>query len=374
MRYILCVAACIASVAAYATALCPSRPACASVACFQEWSWCHYRAQKPTIPNGVPGDLSRKHTLGPRADSQIRNAVQYPKKVAQHRTVTDLSRSIDPFNIWYDVQTLSNFTNRCFQPVYTSEGPLARQWLENRLSLLKVATKTDRSVEAWRQRTVVATIPGRSNRTIVVGAHYDSCIDKDSSTWRPIIVPGADDNASGAMTILEALRVLLQNEEIATGKANYTIEFHWYASRFGHQDGSDLLFERYSTQEKRDIAAVLNQDQTGYTGDLSDDEEPAFGLITDYTDKNLTRFVSLIIDEYTATPAKLILCGSVCSDHVSATKAGYPSAYVRESPRIYDFSTKLESDTIGPLNVTHMVEHAKLVVGFVVELAFADLG
>ncbi|OSS51774.1 hypothetical protein B5807_03998 [Epicoccum nigrum] len=183
-----------------------------------------------------------------------------------------------------------------------------------------------------------------------------------------------DDNASGSMTNLEALRVLMRNETIAKGKAPHTIEFHWYAARNGPLNGSAALFKEYSTLQNREVVAMLNQNRTGYTRELPDNEVPAFGLVADFTDKGLTEFVSLVIGEYTSAPFRFALCGGVCSDHVSATENGYPSAYVRDSVEGRNYHLNTPLDTVDTLNLTHMVEHAKLVVGFVTELAFADLG
>jgi len=56
-----------------------------------------------------------------------------------------------------------------------------------------------------------------------------------------------------------------------------------------------------------------------------------FGVMADYTEASLTSFVRHITKEYTKTDAADTECGYACSDHASATKAGYPSAYVLES-------------------------------------------
>jgi bacterial leucyl aminopeptidase len=67
-------------------------------------------------------------------------------------------------------------------------------------------------------------------------------------------------------------------------------------------------------------------------------------------------------------------CGYGCSDHASATKAGYPSAFAFESafgddsPYIHT-----EEDTMETVNFDHVIEHAKMTVGFAYELAYAAL-
>lgn len=67
-------------------------------------------------------------------------------------------------------------------------------------------------------------------------------------------------------------------------------------------------------------------------------------------------------------------CGYGCSDHASATAAGYPSSFVIEaamdetSPYIHT-----ADDTLDTVSYEHMIEHAKLVTGYAYELAFAEL-
>tara|TARA_R110002003_G_scaffold448_22_gene20019 strand:+ start:1535 stop:2074 length:540 start_codon:yes stop_codon:yes gene_type:complete len=178
------------------------------------------------------------------------------------------------------------------------------------------------------------------------------------------------------MTILEAFRTLLLNETIASGQAEHPIEFHWYAAEEVGLLGSSNIFYSYADVGKQ-VAAMLNQDMTGYTaGYTAHNITPKFGLVTDNTDMSLTSFTRRIIDAYTSTEAGDTQCGYGCSDHVSATRAGYPSAFVFEgemktvndNPYVHT-----ANDTIEKLDFEHMLEHARLVVGWVLELAFAKL-
>lgn len=178
------------------------------------------------------------------------------------------------------------------------------------------------------------------------------------------------------MTTLEAFRTLLLNDTIANGGAENTIEFHWYAAEEIGLLGSGNVFRGYA-EEGRDIAAMLNQDMTGYTGGYAaHNMTPKFGLVTDNTNPSLNNFTRRIIEAYTGVEAGDTECGYGCSDHVSATRAGYPSTFVFEGEmRTVNDNPYIHTanDTIEKLNFTHMVEHARLVVGFAVELAFANL-
>jgi leucyl aminopeptidase len=141
---------------------------------------------------------------------------------------------------------------------------------------------------------VIATIPGKTNSTIVIGAHQDSV-----NLWAPSLLPapGADDDGSGTVTILEAFRVLLQSEDIVKGNHPNTLEFHWYSAEEGGLLGSQAIFSAYEKQG-RDVKAMLQQDMTGYVAKTLDAGKPeCVGVIVDYVDPDLTRFIKTIITE-----------------------------------------------------------------------------
>jgi leucyl aminopeptidase len=176
------------------------------------------------------------------------------------------------------------------------------------------------------------------------------------------------------VTILEAFRTLLTNTTLFASGAEHTIEFQWYAAEEAGLLGSIDIFNTYAAGN-REVVAMLNQDMTGYTtGYTSQNMKPKFGVMTDFTDASLTSFVKRVIKAYTKTDSADTESGYACSDHASATRAGYPSAYVFESE--YEYQNPYyhtEYDTLAHVNYTHMVKHAKLVIGFVMELAFVEL-
>jgi leucyl aminopeptidase len=86
--------------------------------------------------------------------------------------------------------------------------------------------------------------------------------------------------------------------------------------------GSGNVFRSYA-EEGRDVAALLNQDMTGYTtGYTSKRLTPKVGIITYYTNAALANFTRRVIEVYTDTETGDSMCGYKCSDHVSATRAG----------------------------------------------------
>lgn len=78
------------------------------------------------------------------------------------------------------------------------------------------------------------------------------------------------------------------------------------------------------------------------------------------------------IQQYCTIPFVETKCGYACSDHASASKAGYPSAFVIEGA--FENTSKFihtAQDTISTISFGHMLEHAKMTVGLAYELAFA---
>jgi leucyl aminopeptidase len=144
----------------------------------------------------------------------------------------------------------------------------------------------------WGQHSIIATIPGKTNSTVVVGAHQDSI-----NLWLPSVLPapGADDDGSGTVTILEAFRVLLQSEDIVKGKHENTLEFHWYSAEEGGLLGSQAIFHEYAKQG-RDVKAMLQQDMTGFvTLTLEAGLAESVGVVVDHVDPNLTEFIKKVI-------------------------------------------------------------------------------
>ena len=143
---------------------------------------------------GVADYLSRNPANEARSASLRRPAVNYPKEVTQRATVTNLTKSLDPWNIWYDIQTFSDFTNRYYQ---TTLGQDACEWLYRQVSRIANGTKatvTDYHNKLSLQHSIITTIPGRSNKTVIVGAHLDSVAGDMSGytyPWDKTPAPGA---------------------------------------------------------------------------------------------------------------------------------------------------------------------------------------
>ncbi|KAF2019284.1 leucine aminopeptidase 1 [Aaosphaeria arxii CBS 175.79] len=301
-------------------------------------------------------------------------SVKFPSKTAHNETVRPLLKELKKNNMRKHLEKFTSFHTRYYKSEY---GAQSSAWLLKQVQdTLKHAGAIDHgaSVKAfphpWGQNSIIATIPGKSNKTVVIGAHQDSI-----NLFLPSLLaaPGADDDGSGTVTILEALRVLLKSEDIVKGKADNTVEFHWYSAEEGGLLGSQAIFQSYE-KDGKDVKAMLQQDMTGYVQKTIDAGEPeSVGVITDYVDPGLTEFIKEVITEYCEIPYILTKCGYACSDHASASKAGYPSAFVIESDFKYsDNKIHTTEDKIEYLSFDHMLQHARLTLGLAYELAFAE--
>jgi leucyl aminopeptidase len=196
-------------------------------------------------------------------------------------------------------QNLEKFTSFYTRYYKSKTGIESATWLYNQVQEVvkqsgaaEHGATVDQFAHPWGQFSIISRIPGKSNRTIVLGAHQDSI-----NLFLPSILaaPGADDDGSGTVTILEALRGLLQSDTVAQGKAPNTIEFHWYSAEEGGMLGSQAIFSQYK-QDRRDVKAMLQQDMTGYVqGALNAGRKEAVGIMVDYVDQGLTQFLKEVI-------------------------------------------------------------------------------
>ncbi|RDW80569.1 peptide hydrolase-3 [Coleophoma crateriformis] len=320
-------------------------------------------------------DITETPELGAlRANTKTTKA-KFPKGPVLQKDLAPLMKNLSKSEMKDHLETFTSFHTRYYRSSY---GTQSSEWLLKTVQdTIKHAGADKYGVSAkhfthpWGQNSIIATVPGKSNSTVVVGAHQDSI-----NLFLPSILsaPGADDDGSGTVTILEAFRVLLTSDDIVKGKGENTIEFHWYSAEEGGLLGSQAIFSEYE-KIGRDIKAMLQQDMTGYVQKTLDaGEKERVGVITDFVDPDLTDYIKKIVTEYCEIPYVETKCGYACSDHASASKAGYPSAFVIESDFKYsDGHIHTSDDTIKYLSFDHMLQHARLTLGLVYELAFADL-
>ncbi|HRK20426.1 MAG TPA: M20/M25/M40 family metallo-hydrolase [Fimbriimonadaceae bacterium] len=123
------------------------------------------------------------------------------------------------------------------------------------VEVMKYTVAASRRVpEAKEVVQVVAVLPGRTDRRIVIGGHMDSLnLQADAATGR---APGANDDASGTALALEAARIMAGQEW------NQTIVFCGFTGEEQGLLGSRALAVRAKTEGWK-LEAMLNNDMVG---------------------------------------------------------------------------------------------------------------
>ncbi|EJS42215.1 YDR415C [Saccharomyces arboricola H-6] len=291
----------------------------------------------------------------------------YPAELSNKKVVNDLIANIDKNSMYKNLAKFTSFYTRYYKSEYGFESA---EWLADTIANITqdipqdILTIKHFDHKEWKQYSIIVRITGFTTPEdiIVIGSHQDSI-----NLLLPSIMaaPGADDNGSGTVTNLEALRIYTEKYLKEGMRPNNTVEFHFYSAEEGGLLGSLDVFTEYAVQGKQ-VRAMLQQDMTGY---VSDPEDEHVGIVTDYTTPALTDFIKVIINSYLSIPYRDTECGYACSDHGSATKNGFPGSFVIEGEfektNKYIHSTM---DTLDRLSFDHMAEHTKIVLGAIIEL------
>jgi hypothetical protein len=151
---------------------------------------------------------------------------------------------------------------------------------------------------------VIATLPGQTERIVMLGGHLDSVLDG----------PGVNDNGSGVATLLS-----LAASAVAQPRAQSTIQFaYWSAEEFGDL-GSFAYVESLDATERGFIDAYINLDMVGSPnpGRYVYDEASSPAGSAEITASLLAAFDAL------GAPAGTIDTGG-SSDHFAFAVAGIP--------------------------------------------------
>lgn len=222
----------------------------------------------------------------------------------------------------------------------------------------------------YTMRNVIATLPGKGqnkDQYYLMTAHYDSIASKTEGwkeNWRTLPAPGATDNASGVAGMLEAARILSQQE------FDFTIKFVAFSGEeiglFGSKHFAEL-----AEKEDYPILGVLNFDMIGHDTDGILDLHVVGNPNSEWLAnafRNAREIYDIQLDFH-----KIIDAEFVYSDHSPFWEKGFSAVMVGEessfeSPEWPEFIHS-GKDTVENLN-TEMGERAvKLAVATIAELA-----
>ncbi|TBU32124.1 peptidase [Dichomitus squalens] len=313
-------------------------------------------------------DVTDAVDLGSHA--QLRASVK-PSYPTPNNTKT-VKPVIDTLEIQNLHDTLDKFTSFRTRYYRSETGKESQRWLLSKITDLtkKYAPKSlQKSISihefghSWQQSSIIVSINGTStddDSVVVIGAHLDS-----TNNWPFLPAPGADDDGSGSTSILEAYRAL-----VAAGfQPERTVEFHWYSAEEGGLLGSQAIAKSYESRGIN-VAAMSQYDMTAWVKRGTREE---VGIITDYTDVDLTEFNKKLVEQYLSIPWVETKCGYACSDHASWRKAGYPSVFTIEatfenSNHQFIHTQNDKYDISDEFSFEHMLEFSKLAVAFAIEL------
>lgn len=249
-------------------------------------------------------------------------------KLAHQSLVKPLFSRVSTDTMRKALTHLTGFYNRYYGDVF---GEQSAQWLHDHIAeIIKTAPfHTHISLEYFThpfpQSSIIARFePKVRNSSLpltIIGAHQDS-----ANYLFPLLpAPGADDDGSGSVSILEAFRVLAQS---GFRPKNGPVEFHWYAAEEGGLLGSQAI-ARDKRQQGANISAMLEFDMTAYIARNSTPE--SIGLIDTEADDALTAWVVSLSSEYISIPTAVYSLGAGAgSDYMSFTQNGFPSAFASE--------------------------------------------
>lgn len=211
----------------------------------------------------------------------------------------------------------------------TSVKKFPHKFFQN--SIIARIESTDDSIKSEDKEIIV--ISAHQVRTSKSSCHSTCLIlvrlylFQDSLNYRlPFYrAPGADDDGSGSVTILQVLRSIATLEFIPP--PHIALEFQWYAGEEGGLLGSQDVAASYEKANKP-VKGVLHMDMTAF---VRNGTTPIVGFFDTNVDKNMTSFVAELVDEYLPLGWNMTNCGNTCgSDHMSWTKAGYPAVFATE--------------------------------------------
>jgi len=282
-----------------------------------------------------------------------------PDEPTHQSTVNPLLNQLNQENFRANLIHFSSYQNRYYTSTY---GVQSSTWIFNQVSSI-ASNRSDitisRFTHTWSQPSIIARIQGTGNsdEIVIIGAHQDSTAPGMPNGN----APGADDDGSGSMGILEIFRVV----STSGFRPQNTIEFQWYSAEEVGLLGSQAIAQRYQSTGVA-VRGMMQLDMIAY-----DQREQTVGVITDYTDADANAFVRALTDEYLQIGWTNSLCGYGCSDHASFDRYGYPACFPFEAQfRNRNPSIHTTADTMSLVSVEHAYQFMRLGLSFVVELAF----
>ena len=215
-----------------------------------------------------------------------------------------------------------------------------------------------------KQKSVKFSLTGKTkpNEVIVLGGHLDS-INGWFGTGR---APGADDNASGSASLVEALRVFLAHNI----QPERTVEFYWYAGEESGLLGSAEI-AKAAKSENKNIKAVLQLDMTLFPGNGAN----TIASMSDFTAPWLRDYMNQVNKTYLNITVLDDKCGYGCSDHASWHRQGFATLFPTEATFNSVFQQiHTDKDVVSSvMSFDHALIFSKIALIFAMDLSQQNL-
>lgn len=246
------------------------------------------------------------------------------------------------------VQTLQNFGTRHSQ---YSGGLNASLWVRDQFLSYGYTNVTFDDYNSWNDN-VVCVKPGAiyPDRYVVIGGHYDSTNFSGDS-----YAPGADDNATGTVGVLQAAKAMAAHE------FEYTTIFIAFSGEEQGLVGSDA-WAADAAAAGMDIIGMLNMDMLCYKS-TSDAED--IDIISNASSDPLAELAYAAIATYVPELAAIegyLTSGS--SDHASFWGNGFRAIFFFEDSNAYSPYIHTSNDVIGTSanNFAFMFKNVKAAI------------
>ena len=216
-------------------------------------------------------------------------------------------------------------------------------------------------------KNVIASFGTEHKKRVIIGAHYDVCGNQE----------GADDNASGVVSLLELAR-MLKGEQL-----NYRIDLVAYTleepPHFKTEYMGSYIHAKYLKDNNIDIYGMLSVEMIGYFSDEKKSQTYPVGLLSLFygnkgnyitlvrkfgSGKFARKFVKHYKKSKTINTKKFtgpkFLPGIDFSDHLNYWKFGFSALMITDTSFYRNFNYHEPTDTIETLDIKRM---AKVIDG-----------
>jgi hypothetical protein len=226
---------------------------------------------------------------------------------------------------------------------------------------------------------VLAILPGRdTNRVVVIGGHYDSCIcsvTPNGGVDSTSTAPGADDDGSGASAVVELARVV--SHRYPKG-LNATVIFVLHAAEEQGLLGATHLAQRLKAEGKQVVAGMTDDiigNVVAENGVVDSTSVRIFAADPDSsTSRELGRYVwglgALYMPRFEVVPVFRLDRIGRGGDHSPYILAGWPG--LRFTERLENYKRQhLPTDDLSHVNFGYVAQVARLNAATVISLASA---